>query len=62
MDKKNKIFTFETIGWADPTESNPGKAIKWIKQQVFDVSLYPSNLINEEKPPSIVFVPDKILM
>ena len=62
MDKKNRIFTFDTIGWSPPGASSTKSAIKWLKNLKFTKNLYPDNLMDKPKPPSCVFVPDKELM
>ena len=62
MDKQNKIFTFESVGWTDPSSTSASKAVDWFKNREFEQNVYPDNLINETKPPTIVFVPDKYLM
>ena len=62
MDKKNKVETFEQVGWSDPVTSNSTKAIKWLKNLTFDENVYPKRLINENNPPSVVFIPEKKLL
>ena len=62
MDKKNKISTFETIGWAEPHQAQEGSAITYLKNLNFETNVYPDHLIDEKKHPNIVFVPDKSLM
>ena len=62
MDKKNKVETFEQVGWSDPATSNSTKAIKWLKNITFDENVYPKRLINEDSPPSVVFIPEKKLL
>ena len=31
VDKKNKIASFEMIGWTDPNAASSNKAMKWLK-------------------------------
>ena len=62
MDKENRVFSFDSIGWTDPKDATPGKTLKWFHSLNFEKDVYPNNLINEEKPPSCVFVPDQKLM
>ena len=51
MDRKNKISSFETIGWTDPSNASSGNAVTYLKNLKFEQNLYPEHLIDEKKPP-----------
>ena len=62
MDKKNKVTSFEPIAWTDPKDPHPSKTIKWFKNLEFDKFVYPAQLMKDNKPPSVMFVPETELM
>ena len=58
VDTKNKITSFEMLGWTDPNQSNPQKPLKWLKSLSIDVNVYPSECFADDKPPRCIFVPE----
>ena len=59
VDKKNKISSFEMIGWTDPTQPVNTKAIKWLKSLTHDKFIYPEDSFDKTNPPSCIFVPEE---
>jgi hypothetical protein len=46
VDKKNKIASFDMIGWTDPVNPNPKNATKSIKALTHDTYVYPEELFD----------------
>ena len=62
MDKKNKIKSFETVGWVHPKETTDAKSVEWLRNLSFDKNLYSDESMKEKKAPACIFVPEKKLM
>ena len=50
------------IGWTDPMQPDPKKALQWLKALRHDVYLYPMETFNKKKPPACVFVPETAVL
>ena len=58
IDTKNKIASFEMIGWTDPNQPNPQKPLKWLKSLNIENYVYPEECFDDKKAPSCIFVPE----
>lgn len=60
LEKKNFIASFEEIGLFDPfVTNNRVKTEKKINEISLFKNIYPDKLMDEDRPPKCVFLPDK---
>ena len=62
LDLKNKISSFEMIGWTDPSNPQINKPMQWLKSLNHDEYLYPKDTYDPKNPPRCVFVPEQAIM
>lgn len=58
VDTKNKISSFEMIGWTDPNQPNPQKPLKWLKSLTIENYVYPQETFDEANAPDCIFLPE----
>ena len=65
MNLKDKIESFEELGWSDP-ELDPKvglkKSIEWLRRLNFYNYVYPNDQMDEKKVPLCIFVPEKAVL
>lgn len=65
MNMKDKIESFEELGWSDP-ELDPKiglkKSIEWLSRLHFYNFVYPNHQMHETEVPSCIFVPEKTVL
>ena len=62
MDLRNKVSSFDMIGWTDPDKPNVNKTKSWLQSLKHDEYIYPEDTFDPKKPPACIFVPEPALM
>jgi len=62
LETKNKIKSFDMIGWTDPDDIKNNKATRWLRSLSHDNYLYDQNTFNPKKPPNVIFVPEEAVL
>ena len=62
IDKKNLLTSFEEIGLFDPfIANNRQKTEKRIAELWVHKNVYPEKVMEDEKPPKCIFLPDRAM-
>ena len=61
LETRNKIKSFEQIGWCEPEETKAGKPMKWLRSLTHDNYLFDQEAFNPDISPNVIFVPEEPL-